>query len=213
MKATPSITWVPASRISYGTSLSALLNANSSYNSNSVPGAFSYTAQTTGGSAVSVTAATILLPGSYTLAASFTPAVTADYEPASTSVQLLVEQAALTVVANNASKVYGAPNPAFTGMVTAVNNDSFIETFSTAATQTSNAGTYAIVPAVTGTDLSDYMVTATNGTLTVTKAATATTLSASANSITQGQSLTLTGPGDERVCRKHRNAHRHGELL
>ena len=104
-----------------------------------------------------------------------------------------MEQAALTVVANNASKVYGAPNPAFTGMVTgAVNNDSFIETFSTAATQTSNAGTYTIVPAVTGTDLSDYMVTATNGTLTVTKAATATTLSASANSITQGQSLTLT---------------------
>ena len=76
VKATPSITWVPASRIGYGTSLSALLNATSSYNSNSVPGAFSYTAQTTGGSAVSVTAATILVPGSYTLAASFTPAVT-----------------------------------------------------------------------------------------------------------------------------------------
>src|SRR5262249_12787119 len=89
-KATPSITWVPASRISYGTSLSALLNASASYNSNNVPGAFSYTAQAAGGSVVPVTAMTVLAPGNYTLTASFTPAVTADYEPASISVQLLV---------------------------------------------------------------------------------------------------------------------------
>jgi hypothetical protein len=193
VKATPSITWLPASRIAYGTSLSALLNASSSYNSTSVPGTFSYTAQAAGGSAVPVTAVTALAPGSYTLAASFTPAVTANYDPASASVQLLVEQAALAVAANNASKVYGTSNPVFTGIVTgAVNNDSFTEMFSTAATITSNAGTYAIVPSVTGSDLSDYMVTATNGTLTVTKAQTATTLGASANSIASGQSLTLT---------------------
>jgi hypothetical protein len=134
-----------------------------------------------------------LAPGSYTLAASFTPSVTADYEPATTSVHLLVGQAALTVAANNAGKVYGTPNPAFSGTVTgAVNNDSFTEMFSTAATTTSNAGTYAIVPSVTGADASEYTVTATNGTLTVTKAATATTLGASANSIASGQSLTLT---------------------
>jgi hypothetical protein len=193
VKATPSITWVPASRISYGTSLSALLNASASYNSTSVPGTFSYTAQAAGSSVVPVTAVTVLAPGSYTLAASFTPTVTVNYEPANTSVQLLVAQATLTIAANNASKVYGAPNPAFTGTVTgAVNNDGFTETFSTAATTASNAGTYAIVPSVTGSDLSDYMVTATNGTLSVMKAATATTLGASANSIASGQSLTLT---------------------
>lgn len=191
VKATPSITWVPASSIDYGTNLSALLNASSSYNNTSVPGTFSYTAQAAGGSAVPVTAVTVLAPGSYTLAASFTPSVTADYEPATTSVHLLVGQAALTVAANSTGKVYGTPNPAFTGTVTgAVNNDSFTEMFSTAATTTSNAGTYAIVPSVTGA--SDYTVTATNGTLTVTKAATATTLGASANSIASGQSLTLT---------------------
>lgn len=193
IKATPSITWVPASRIAYGTSLSSLLNASASYNSHNVPGTFSYTAQETGGSAVSVIATTVLASGNYMLAASFTPTVTADYEPASTSVQLLVEQATLTVSANNASKVYGASNPAFTGTVAgAMNNDSFTEMFSTAATTTSNAGTYAIVPSVTGSNLNDYMVTANNGTLTVTKAATATTLSASENSIASGQSLTLT---------------------
>jgi hypothetical protein len=193
VKATPSITWVPASSISYGTSLSALLNASASSNSASVPGTFSYTAQAAGGSAVPVTAVTVLAPASYTLAASFTPSVTADYEPATTSVHLLVGQAALTVAANNAGKVYGTPNPAFTGTVTgAVNNDSFTEMFSTAATNTSNAGTYTIVPSVTGADASEYTVTATNGMLTVTKAATATTLGASANSIASGQSLTLT---------------------
>jgi hypothetical protein len=193
VKATPSITWVPASSIAYGTSLSALLNASSSYNNTSVPGTFSYTAQSAGGSTVPVTAVTVLAPGSYTLAASFTPSVTADYEAETASVHLLVGQAALTVAANNVGKVYGTPNPAFTGTVTgAVNNDSFTEMFSTAATNTSNAGTYAIVPSVTGTDVSDYTVTATNGTLTVTKAATAATLVTSSNSITSGQSLTLT---------------------
>jgi hypothetical protein len=169
------------------------LNASANYNSNNVPGMFSYTAQATGGSAVPVTAVTVLVPGSYTLAARFTPSVTADYEPATASGHLLVGQVALTVAANNAGKVYGIPNPAFTGTVTgAANNDSFTEMFSTAATNTSNVGTYAIVPSVTGSNLSDYTVTAANGTLTVTKAATATTLGTSANSIASGQSLTLT---------------------
>jgi hypothetical protein len=193
VKATPSITWVRASSISYGTSLSALLNASASYNNASVPGTFSYTAQTTGGTAVPVTAVTALAPGSYTLAASFTPTATANYDLASASVHLLVGQASLTVAANNVSKVYGTPNPVFTGTATgAVNNDLFTETFSTAATTTSNAGTYTIVPSVTGSGLNNYMVTATTGTLTVTKAATSITQVASATSIASGQSLTLT---------------------
>jgi hypothetical protein len=192
-KATPTITWMPASRITFGTSLSSLLNATASNNSNSVPGTFGYTAQTAGGSAVSVGAATVLQPGSYTLATSFTPAVSANYNSASASVHVLVEQAALTVIANNASKVYGTLNPAFTGTITgAANNDSFTETFSTPGTLTSNAGIYAIVPSVTGANLSSYSVTVTYGMLTVTKAATVTTLSSSTNSVTPGQNLTVT---------------------
>ena len=99
----------------------------------------------------------------------------------------------LTVTANNATRAYGAPNPAFTGTVTgAVNGDSFTESFTTTATQGSSVGTYSIVPSVTGANLSNYTVVIHNGTLTITQAASITTLTASNASITPGQNLTLT---------------------
>ena len=91
-----------------------------------------------------------------------------------------VTPAQLTVTANNATRAYGAANPAFSGTVTgAVGSDSFSESFTTAATTTSNVGSYPIVPAVTGPQ-SNYTVTIVNGALTVTGAATTTTLSAPA---------------------------------
>ena len=106
---------------------------------------------------------------------------------------LTVSAAPLTVTANNATKVYGTANPAFTGTVTGAEGDNtFTESFTTPATQNSNVGAYAITPSVTGAALSDYTVSATPGTLTVTQAATTTTLAASASSLTPGQSLTLT---------------------
>ncbi len=83
---------------------------------------------------------------------------------------LTVTPAALTLTANSAMRAYGAANPTFTGTISGtVNNDALTETFSTAATGSSNAGTYAIVPAVTGTNAGNYTVNATNGTLTVTQ--------------------------------------------
>ena len=106
---------------------------------------------------------------------------------------LTVSAVPLTVTANNATKVYGTANPAFTGAVTgAVDGNTFMESFTTPATQNSNVGAYAITPSVTGAALSDYTVSATPGTLTVTQAATTTTLAVSASSLTPGQSLTLT---------------------
>ena len=99
--------------------------------------------------------------------------------------------AGLSVTAANASRAFGAANPAFSGTVTgAVGSDAFTETFSTTATAGSNAGTYAIVPTVTG-PVSNYTVTTTNGTLTVNAAATSTAVSAPA-SATSGSSVTLT---------------------
>jgi hypothetical protein len=84
----------------------------------------------------------------------------------------------LTVTANNASRAYGAANPAFTGTVTgAVGSDSFTESFTTTATSTSNVGSYPIVPAVTGPQ-TNYTITYVNGALTVTGATTTTTLGA-----------------------------------
>jgi hypothetical protein len=114
------------------------------------------------------------------------------YSPASTSQSFQVTPAALTVAADSASRVYGSANPAFHGTITgAVGSDSFQESFATAATATSNVGSYAIVPSVTGAQLANYTVTSVNGALAVTAAATTTTLAAP-SSAADGASVTLT---------------------
>ena len=101
--------------------------------------------------------------------------------------------ATLTVTANNATRVYGAANPTFSGMVTgAETGDAFTESFATTATTTSAVGSYPIVPSVTGSNLGNYTVNIVNGTLTVTGAVTTTTLTAPGGSATYGASETLT---------------------
>ncbi len=75
---------------------------------------------------------------------------------------------ALNVAANNATRAYGAANPAFTSTITgALNGDTFTITYSTSATATSPVGNYAIVPTVSGPAAGNYTVTTTDGTLTV----------------------------------------------
>ena len=178
--ATPALQWPAPAGIAYGTALSAIqLDATAS-----VPGAFVYNPPV----------GTVLPAGMQTLTATFTPADTTDYRtPPAVTVALNVTSAALTITANNAARVYGSANPAFTGAVTgALNGATFTESFSTSATVASSVGTYAIVPSVMGSNLADYSVQATNGTLSITQAASQTALSASSGSLTAGQSLTLT---------------------
>jgi hypothetical protein len=98
----------------------------------------------------------------------------------------------LTVTANNVARSYDAANPAFTATLSGVvGSDTFTESFTTTATTTSNVGSYPIVPSVAGAKLADYTVTAINGELTVTGAATTTQLSAPA-SAASGAGVTLT---------------------
>lgn len=83
---------------------------------------------------------------------------------------LTISPAPLTVTAANASRLYGDPNPAFTGSVTGLKNgDSIGATFSAAASPTSPVGTYAIIPALVdpSNQASNYTVTINNGILTV----------------------------------------------
>jgi uncharacterized protein YjiK len=89
----PTITWATPAPILYGTTLGGILNATAHSGSNPVAGSFAYTATPAGGTAVAVTAATILAPGSYTLTANFTPTDTTDYTTATATVQLTVNQA------------------------------------------------------------------------------------------------------------------------
>jgi sugar lactone lactonase YvrE len=103
----------------------------------------------------------------------------------------------LTVTAANASRVYGAPNPAFTALASgALSGDTFTLTASAVATPSSPAGTYSIVPAATGANLANYNVVYVNGTLTVDKAiltVTPNNQSIVAGSVLPSLSATITG--------------------
>lgn len=115
-----------------------------------------------------------------------------NYADASGTVSDHIGTATLNVAASSFSKVYGTANPAFSGSISGQQpGDTFTESFSTAATLSSPVGSYPIVPSVTGANLSDYTQAITDGTLTVTQAASMTTLQLSSTSITPGQSVTL----------------------
>src|SRR6185312_5279945 len=84
---------------------------------------------------------------------------------------LQISPAPLTVTAADASRVFGDPNPVFTGTITGIKNgDNITATYSSATNPTTAVGTYPIVPAVSdnGTGaLANYIVTSNNGTLTI----------------------------------------------
>lgn len=184
-KATPVISWSTPAAIGNGTPLTAAqLDATATVNGIPTPGNFVYTPA----------AGTVLAVGTHALSVTFTPADTADYvTPPASVTSITVDQGALSVTADNATRVFGEPNPAFSGTVSgAEGNDSFTETFSTTATRSSSTGSYPIVPSVTGPNLGNYALNVINGALTILQAATTTTLASSASSFTPGQSLTLT---------------------
>lgn len=93
---TPTVNWTQPATITYGTTLSGVLNASAVNGSTPVAGSFAYTATPQGGSASAVTGATVLGAGTYTLNAAFTPTDTTDYTSASGSVSLTVAKAAPT---------------------------------------------------------------------------------------------------------------------
>ena len=134
-----------------------------------------------------------LATGQHTATASYSGDT--NYQPVSSgaSASFTITQGTLNISANNATKTYGTANPSFSGSVTGqLTGDSFTESFNTTAVTTTNTGTYAIVPSASGANLANYTVSRTNGTLTITQAASTTALSASASSVTPNQSVTLT---------------------
>ena len=113
---------------------------------------------------------------------------------------LTINPAPLSVTAANASRLFGTPNPPFSGIITGIKNgDPITATYSTTAIATSPAGTYPITPALVDPagKLGNYTVTSTNGTLTVNAAPTANFLfvnnqAATGNSIA-GYSVAVDG--------------------
>jgi MBG domain (YGX type)/Bacterial Ig-like domain (group 3)/NHL repeat len=110
--------------------------------------------------------------GTYTVTFSYTG--DSNYSSASGTVILTVTQAPLTVTVNNASRLYGAANPALTGTLTGVlPGDTVLVSYSTTALVTSPVGTYPITATLAagpGTNLANYSITNNPGTLTITQA-------------------------------------------
>jgi hypothetical protein len=183
---TPIITWANPATIFYGTPLSTTqLNAAAYQLNGTTPldGTFVY----------NPAAGTVLMAGSKQLSVTFTPNDTANYTTATKVVPLTVSQSTLTISANSYTRLYGVANPVYQGNITGTQNgDPFIETFSSSATITSDPGQYPIVPAVSGANLSDYVVAVQNGTLAVTKAPVVITTTLSTPTIAYGLNVTMT---------------------
>jgi hypothetical protein len=179
-QATPTITWATPAAITYGTALSSTqLDA-----SLSVAGSCAYTPAV----------GTVLAAGIQTLSVTCTPTDTTDYSSSTTTVQITVSPAVLTVTAANASRAYGAANPTFTDTIAGyVNGDTSsvvtgAASLTTTATTASPAGTYPITAAAGTLAASNYTFTFVNGALTIGQA-TPTISWSPVSSITYGTTL------------------------
>ncbi len=119
-----------------------------------------------------VTAATQSSPvKAYSIVPSAVGPALRNYNPAIHNGTLTISPATMAVRANDATRTYGAPNPAMTGTITgAVSGDAITVTYITSATGSSPVATYPITPNLAGQGLSNYTQFITNGTLTVTAA-------------------------------------------
>src|SRR5213078_4111934 len=134
------------------------------------------TSGVSGSAALSTTATTSSPVNTYAITVSQGSLTAGNYDfTVFTNGTLTVNPSHLTVTANNASRLYGDANPAFTGTISGIlNGDSIQAQYSTTATAQSPAGTYPITatPSDPNGRLGNYSVTIQNGTLTVTDACT-----------------------------------------
>ncbi len=143
---------------------------------------------------VSTTATSKSAVGSYTITAK--GAVDPNYSISYVAGTLSVTPAALTITANNQSKVYGQVNPTLTVSYSGfVNGDSSSSlttqpTVSTTATTSSPVGTYPIT--ASGAVDPNYTISYVAGTLTINKDASTTSVSASTSSGSFGVAITFT---------------------
>ncbi len=113
-----------------------------------------------------------LAAGNYPV--TFTYSGDSNYASASGSTTLTIVPAPLKVSVNNATRLYGAPNPAFPGTVTgAAPGETILVSYSTDATVTSPVGGYQITATLTpvgSASLTNYSIDNTPGLLIITPA-------------------------------------------
>src|SRR5439155_17235784 len=105
----------------------------------------------------------------YVISAILTPAgVLGNYNITYNTAEFTISKRPATVTADDKNKTYGDANPVLTATVTGtVNGDVLNYSLSTAATQYSNVGSYAITVTL-GTN-GNYSITPADGTLTITQ--------------------------------------------
>lgn len=136
--------------------------------------------------------------GSYPISVSLTGSAAGNYTVTlSSPASVTMATSAVAVAVNNATRAYGAANPAFTGTLNGVlpQDVANVEAvYSTTAITTSSVGTYPItVQSLAGSAAANYALGAvTPGTLTVTQAATTTTITTSGASVGSGEPVTFT---------------------
>jgi sugar lactone lactonase YvrE len=133
--------------------------------------------------------------GTYPIVPTVSGAATSNYTVVTANGTLTITQnpSSLVINVDNASRPYRAPNPNFTGSVNGVlPGDNVVVTFSTAATQTSSAGRYAIGANVSGTSAGNYIATIHPGALDINPVATVTTITSSGSPAVVGTTVTFT---------------------
>jgi hypothetical protein len=109
------------------------------------------------------------------------------------SLSITQNQTALVINVNSASRLYGAPNPAFSGTVTGIAaGDDVVVSYTTTATPASPAGQYSIGASVSGTSAGNYIATIHPGTLDVSPINTVTTVTSSGSPVAAGTNVTFT---------------------
>jgi O-glycosyl hydrolase len=175
---TPTITWATPSPIVYGTVLSSTqLDASSG----GVAGTFAY----------SPAAGTVLQAGSQTLSVTFTPADTTDYNSASGSVQLTVDQASPVITWATPAPV-SVGTTLSSGQLNAMANVAGSFVYSpVSGTVENTAGTIPLSTTFTPTDTTDY-TSATGGVTLVVNKATPAVSWATPSPIVYGTALSST---------------------
>ncbi len=168
-KATLTVAANNASR-TYGASNPAFTSAYSGFVNGETASVLS------GTPALTTAATTTSVVGTYPITAAVGTLAATNYQFTFVDGTLTVGKATLTVTANNAGRIYGAANPAFTSVIVGFVNGETASvlagapSLATAATPTSNVGVYAITPAVGTLAATNYQFTFVNGTLTISKA-------------------------------------------
>lgn len=109
-------------------------------------------------------------PGTYTIVATYNGG--GPFTASSSSAQLVINKAPLSVAANSVSRGYGSANPVIGGTLTGVQySENITATYTTSATAGSDVGSYVITPVLVDPDgkLINYQISSSNGTLTITK--------------------------------------------